>query len=40
MKNSNSAKDLAYQEMIYNKLIALDEKMSMLYPYTNVSPEL
>jgi hypothetical protein len=32
--------DLQYQEMIYNKLVALDTKMSHIFPYTDTTPEL
>ena len=35
--NENVARDLAYQQMIYNKLLELDTRMANLYPYTNLN---
>ena len=37
---ANSAKDLAYQQMIFNKLHELDTRIANLFPYTNTTPEL
>ena len=34
--NENVARDLAYQQMIYNKLLELDTRMATIYPYTNL----
>ena len=35
--NENVARDLAYQQMIYNKLLELDTRMANLCPYTNLN---
>jgi len=38
--NDNVVKDLAYQEMIYNKLLEQDSRFAALFPYTNISQDI
>ena len=38
--NENIAKDLAYQQMIYNKLLELDGRFASLFPYTNMAQDV
>ncbi len=38
--NDNVVKDLAYQEMIYNKLLEQDSRFAALFPYTNISHDI
>ena len=38
--NDNVVKDLAYQEMIYNKLSEHDSGFAALFPYTNISHDI
>ena len=35
--SDNVAKDLSYQKMIYDKLLELDSRYAVLFPYTNLS---
>ena len=38
--NENVAKDLAYQQMIYNKLLEIDSRFATLFPYTNMAQDV
>ena len=38
--NENVAKDLAYQQMIYNKLLEIDGRFATLFPYTNMAQDV
>ena len=38
--NDNVVKDLAYQEMIYNKLLEQDSHFAALFPYTNITHDI
>jgi hypothetical protein len=38
--NDNNVKDLAYQEMIFNKLLEQDSCFAALFPYTNISYDI
>ena len=38
--NDNVVKDLAYQEMIYNKLLEQDSRFAALFPYTNITHDI
>ena len=38
--NENVAKDLAYQQMIYNKLLEIDGRFASLFPYTNMAQDV
>jgi hypothetical protein len=38
--NDNVVKDLAYQEMIYIKLLEQDSRFAALFPYTNISHDI
>jgi hypothetical protein len=38
--NDNVVKDLAYQEMIYNKLLEQDTRFADLFPYTYISYDI
>ena len=38
--NDNVVKGLAYQEMIYNKLLEQDSRFAALFPYTNISNDI
>ena len=38
--NDKVVKDLAYQEMIYNKLLEQDSRFAALFPYTNITYDI
>ena len=38
--SDNVAKDLSYQKMIYDKLLELDSRYAVLFPYTNLSQDV
>jgi hypothetical protein len=38
--NNNVVKDLAYQEMIINKLLEQDSRFAALFPYTNITHDI
>ena len=38
--NENVAKDLSYQKMIYDKLLEMDSRYAVLFPYTNLSQDV
>ena len=38
--NNNVVKDLAYQEMILNKLLEQDSRFAALFPYTNITHDI
>ena len=38
--NDNVVKDLAYQEMIFNKLLEQDSRFATLFPYTNTTHDI
>ena len=38
--NNNVIKDLAYQQMIYNKLLEQDSRFAALFPYTDMSQDI
>jgi hypothetical protein len=38
--NENIAKDLAYQQMIYNKLLEIDGRFATLFPYTSMAQDV
>jgi hypothetical protein len=38
--NDNVIKDLAYQQMIYNKLLVQDSRFAALFPYTDMSQDI
>jgi hypothetical protein len=38
--NDHAVEDLAYQEMIYNKLLEQDSRFAALFPYTNISHDM
>ena len=38
--NNNVIKDLAYQQMIYNKLLEQESRFAALFPYTDMSQDI
>jgi hypothetical protein len=38
--NNNVVKDLAYQEMIFNKLLEQDSRFADWFPYTKISHDI
>jgi hypothetical protein len=38
--NNNVVKDLAYQEMIFNKLLEQDSRFAALFPYTIITHDI
>ena len=38
--SDNVAKDLSYQKMIYDKLLEMDSRYAVLFPYTNLSQDV